>query len=136
MSVGNKYRFCELSEYCSGVAERVLEHELSIKGLYLVMFELGKTSAAARYPALINDVHKNEKGATKVEFQTYDDDLRILSRPLRSYTHNGLMSPTGLIVPPNHEVTEGYFKGYEDASDLELEMMGLLAGGLTSSLRS
>ncbi|MDB5175503.1 MAG: hypothetical protein JWM81_361 [Candidatus Saccharibacteria bacterium] len=130
--------YCPVEEYTSGEAERVRESELSVGGLYMVMFALHqpRLPVAVRYPAVITDLAVG--CSNDVGFITLDNaDLRPHSHTLYADINDGQLhfKGTGIVVQSDM-VVAGYFKGYAepDATDRELRaLLDLEAATLSMS---
>jgi hypothetical protein len=119
--------YCSLAEYTRGEADRVRESELSVGGLYTVMFSLRRPRrpVAVRYPAKIADLAVEER--KDVGFVALDDDLRPLSPVLYAAISDGFIHFGRQDMRINSELIEaGYFKAYTEQDSTDLALRALL----------
>jgi len=110
----NKVEFwpCSFEEYIAGEKDRVHEEDLSVNGLYTVMFSLEAMRVrqkATKCPGRVADIELRPDGLMHdVQFSLLNSDLEP-TRQLKSVFYEGYLVARGKSAPT---INVGYFTEY------------------------
>lgn len=126
--------YCTYEEYRGGESGRLSERDLSVGGLYTVMFALDAQSAvpAAKYPSRVEEVMEDHANMFGVKFTVMNADLAPDLETL-AVMRNGYWLPShsqGINIG-GAPVISGYFKENYYGSGPEQELQDMIDFELT-----
>lgn len=127
--------FVSNNEYITFKPERLREIELSVGGLYFIMFELANDSrikigeGALKIPARITKKEAPQSSIRPIKFSLLDPDL-VKGVDVQGYFNDALYQPysPGIQGEGQLPVLEGYFRDYTAADEIENGLQEILQG--------
>jgi len=130
--------FCSRGEYIRTENDRIKEADLTLGGLYTVMFELARLPSAtendrqkaARYPSRITRATQVETDSWKLAFTICNVDL-VPDFKTQGTTSDGYLLSVparNLNIGGHYGVVAGYFKAYSNGHDGEQELQDIITG--------